>query len=73
MRDISKELLLNHSGQLHEPGDTVNMLGRMLHRISDGVMIYESVDYYMPIFEDYGIQIASSVSAPGTSSLRPDD
>ena len=73
MGDISKSLLLQHTGQLHDTSDTINMIGRMLQRSSDGIMIYESVDYYVPIFEDYGLQRANSVNAPRTSSLRPDD
>ena len=59
--------------QIHEPGNAVNMLGSMLQRSSDGIMIYESADYDTPIFEGYGLHIANSVNAPRTSSLRPDD
>ena len=72
MSDISNGLFVTHSGQLHEPGGTVSMLGMMLQRSIDGTMIYEVVDYYIPTFEDYGLQRANSVNAPGTSSLRPD-
>ena len=49
MSDITKELLLNRRGQLHGTGDTVNMHGIMLQRSSDGIMIYESADYYIPV------------------------
>ena len=73
MSDISKELLSRHTGPLHHARGTVKMLGRMLQRSSDGIMIYESAEYYTSIFEDYGLQKANSVNAPGTSSLRPND
>ena len=52
MSDISKGLLLKHTGQLHDTSDTVTMLGGMLQRSNDGIMIYELADYYTPIFED---------------------
>ena len=73
MIDISKDLLLKHTGQLHDTGDTVNMLGMMLQRRSDGIMIYESAEYYTPIVQDNGLHKANSVNAPGTSTPRPDD
>ena len=49
------------------------MLGRMLQRSSDGVMIYESAEYHKPVRADYGQYEAKSVSAPSTSSIRPYD
>ena len=52
MSDISNGLLLMHTGQLHDTGDTVTMLGGMQQSSNDGIMIYESADYYTPIFED---------------------
>ena len=70
--DITTSFL--HVGQLHELGDTANMIGRMLQRSSnDCIMIYESADCYTPIFKDYELQRANSANAPCTSSLRPDD
>ena len=71
--DISKELHLNHTMLVHGPSGTTNMIGRMILGGIDGIMIYESVDYFTPIFDDYGLQIATSVNATGTSSLRPHD
>ena len=54
MSDISKELLLKYTGQLHDASDTVKMLGRMLQRSSDVIMIYESLDYYTPSLRTTG-------------------
>ena len=73
MADTSRELLLKRTGPLHDTGDTVNMLGRTLQRNTNGILAYESPDYYTPIFEERGLQRANSVSAPSTSSLRADD
>jgi hypothetical protein len=73
MDQLSQELLLKHTGQLQNPDDSIRLLGRTLQRTADGMHLFEPPDYYHKIFEEYNLQNAKSVNAPGVSSLKPDD
>ena len=67
---LRTKFLLKVTGGLNEEGATATFLGRKLKRVSDGIVLYGTKDYYQSDLEFFGLTKAKPVSVPGSSALR---